>query len=49
MLPGHIHEATGYALDPTGVVKSTETRRPDRVFTFMDEEEASIPGGAFFV
>lgn len=40
---------SGYALDPSVVVKSTEIRRPDRVFTLMDEEEASIPGGAFFV
>ena len=48
-LNGGWNEATGYALDPAAVVKSTEIRRPDRVFTFMDEEEASIPGGAFFV
>jgi prepilin-type N-terminal cleavage/methylation domain-containing protein/prepilin-type processing-associated H-X9-DG protein len=48
-LNGGWNEATGYALDPAVVVKSTEIRRPDRVFTFMDEEEARIPGGAFFV
>ena len=48
-LNGGWNEDTGYALDPAVVVKSTEIRRPDRVFTFMDEDEASIPGGAFFV
>jgi prepilin-type processing-associated H-X9-DG protein len=48
-LNGAWNENTGYALDSTVVVKSTEIRRPDRVFTFMDEDEASIPGGAFFV
>jgi len=48
-LNGGWNEFTGYALDPAVVVKSTEVRRPDRVFTFMDEDEASIPGGAFFV
>jgi prepilin-type N-terminal cleavage/methylation domain-containing protein len=42
-LNGGWNEATGYALDPAVFVKSTEIRRPDRVFTFMDEEEASIP------
>ena len=40
---------TGYAVDPAVVVKSTDTRLTSRVFTFMDEDEASIPGGAFFV
>lgn len=48
-LNGGWNDDTGYDLDPAVVVKSTEIRRPDRVFTFMDEEEASIPGGAFFV
>jgi prepilin-type N-terminal cleavage/methylation domain-containing protein/prepilin-type processing-associated H-X9-DG protein len=48
-LNGGWNEFTGYALDATVIVKSTEIRRPDRVFTFMDEDEASIPGGAFFV
>jgi prepilin-type N-terminal cleavage/methylation domain-containing protein/prepilin-type processing-associated H-X9-DG protein len=48
-LNGGWNEFTGHDLDPAVVVKSTEIRRPDRVFTFMDEDEASIPGGAFFV
>jgi prepilin-type N-terminal cleavage/methylation domain-containing protein/prepilin-type processing-associated H-X9-DG protein len=48
-LNGGWNEATGYALDPSVVVKSTEIQRPDRVYTFMDEEESSFPGGAFFV
>jgi len=48
-LNGGWNQYTGYALDPAVVVKSTEIRRPARVFTFMDEDEASIPGGAFFV
>jgi len=48
-LNGGWNQSTGHDLNPDVVVKSTETRRPDRVFTFMDEDEASIPGGAFFV
>jgi len=48
-LNGGWNDSTGYALDPAVVVKSTEIRHPVRVFTFMDEDEASIPGGAFFV
>jgi len=40
---------TGHVLDPAVVVKYTEIRRPNRVFTFMDEDEVGIPGGAFFV
>jgi prepilin-type N-terminal cleavage/methylation domain-containing protein/prepilin-type processing-associated H-X9-DG protein len=47
-LNGGWSEYTGYALDPAVVVKSTDVRLTDRVFTFMDEDEASIPGGAFF-
>jgi len=48
-LNGGWNEDTGSGLDPIVVVKSTEIRRPDSVFAFMDEDEASIPGGAFFV
>jgi prepilin-type N-terminal cleavage/methylation domain-containing protein/prepilin-type processing-associated H-X9-DG protein len=48
-LNGGWNQATGYDLDSAVVVKSTDIRRPDHVFTFMDEDEASIPGGAFFV
>jgi len=48
-LNGGWNQDTGYDMDPAVVVKSTEIRRPDHVFTFMDEDEASIPGGAFFV
>ncbi len=48
-LNGGWNQDTGHDLDPIVVVKSAEIRRPDRVFTFMDEDEASIPGGAFFV
>jgi prepilin-type processing-associated H-X9-DG protein len=48
-LNGGWNEDTGYALDPAIVVKSTDNRLTGRVFTFMDEEEASIPGGEFFV
>ena len=48
-LNGGWNADTGHDLDPIIVVKSTEIRRPDRVFTFMDEDAASIPGGAFFV
>ena len=40
---------TGYVLDPAVAVEYTDIRRPDRVFTFMDEDEASSPGGAFYV
>jgi prepilin-type N-terminal cleavage/methylation domain-containing protein/prepilin-type processing-associated H-X9-DG protein len=50
-LNGGWNDDTGYGLDPVVVVKFAEIQRqhPDRVFTFMDEDEASIPGGAFFV
>jgi hypothetical protein len=48
-LNGGWNKDTGSDLDPGVVVKSTEIRRPARVFTFLDEDEASIPGGAFFV
>jgi len=50
-LNGGWNEQTGHNTDPDIVFffKSTEIGRSDRVFTFMDEDEASIPGGAFFV
>jgi prepilin-type processing-associated H-X9-DG protein len=48
-LNGGWNDDTGYDLDPIVVVKSTEIRHPARVFTFMDDDEESIPGGAFFV
>jgi prepilin-type N-terminal cleavage/methylation domain-containing protein/prepilin-type processing-associated H-X9-DG protein len=48
-LNGGWNDDIGHDLGTNVVVKSAEIRRPDRVFTFMDEDEESIPGGAFFV
>jgi prepilin-type N-terminal cleavage/methylation domain-containing protein/prepilin-type processing-associated H-X9-DG protein len=48
-LNGGWNRNTGHDLRPNIAVKSTEIPRPARVFTFLDEDEASIPGGAFFV
>jgi len=39
----------GHALHPLVVERLAELRRPADLFTFMDEEAASIPCGAFFV
>jgi len=39
----------GRAMHPVVVEKLAELRRPGNVFTFMDEEEASMASGAFFV
>ena len=46
---GGYNGANGKALDSTVVEKLAEIRRPGSVFTFMDEEEASMTSGAFFV
>ena len=46
---GGYNGANGKALDSTVVEKLAEIRRPGSVFTFMDEEEASMASGAFFV
>jgi prepilin-type processing-associated H-X9-DG protein len=48
-LNGGWNDLTGHDLGPDVVVKYTEIRHHDRVFTFMDEDEESIPGGALFV
>ena len=39
----------GRALDPLVMASLAEIPRPGSVFTFMDEEEASMTSGSFFV
>jgi prepilin-type N-terminal cleavage/methylation domain-containing protein/prepilin-type processing-associated H-X9-DG protein len=46
---GGFNGDNGKALHPMVVEKLAEIRRPGSVFTFIDEEEASMASGAFFV
>jgi prepilin-type N-terminal cleavage/methylation domain-containing protein/prepilin-type processing-associated H-X9-DG protein len=46
---GGFNGANGRAMHPAVVETLAELRRPGSVFTFMDEEEASMASGAFFV
>ena len=46
---GGFNGANGKALNPEVVEKLAEIHRPGSVFTLMDEEEASMASGAFFV
>ena len=46
---GGFNGANGKALNPEVVEKLAEIHRPGSVFTFMDEEAASMASGAFFV
>ena len=48
-LNGGFNGDTGPAMHPWVVETLAEIRQPDRVFTFMDEEAASMTCGAFFV
>ena len=46
---GGYNGENGRALHPVVVETPAELRRPGSVFTFLDEEEASMTSGAFFV
>jgi prepilin-type processing-associated H-X9-DG protein len=46
---GGFNGDNGSAMHPLVVVTLSAIRRPSRLFTFMDEEEASMTCGAFFV